>query len=266
MLDKKIIEEIRANIGKTEYEDFYWNLYKLALSGLNIGNGGNVINSGEVNVLYEINKEIKKNELIVFDVGANIGNYSKAVLKYCNEFNNVNIHCFEPSKSTFELLKDNLEGKDNIILNNVGLNSMDRETKLYSFAGNSQLSSIYKRELDYCNIPNDGEEKVKLITLDSYCRSNGINYIDFLKIDVEGNEIEVLKGAKEMLEKKNINYIQFEFGGCNIDSRTYFKDFWDLLSKNYNFYRIMKDGFVKLNNYNILLECFNCSNFLCKLK
>ncbi len=66
---------------------------------------------------------------------------------------------------------------------------------------------------------------VKLSTLDSYCKNKNITQIDFLKMDIEGNEYKALLGACEMIENGAINSIQIEFGGCNVDSRTYFKDY-----------------------------------------
>ena len=48
--------------------------------------------------------------------------------------------------------------------------------------------------------------------------------IDFFKIDVEGHEMDVLKGIGDKIS--NIKLIQFEFGGCNIDTRCFFQDFW----------------------------------------
>ena len=64
----------------------------------------------------------------------------------------------------------------------------------------------------------------------------------------------------------NIEYIQFEFGGCNIDSRTYFRDFWELLHDKYNFFRIMPDGIVPIDEYSETLEIFTSQNFFLKLK
>lgn len=69
-----------------------------------------------------------------------------------------------------------------------------------------------------------------------------------------------------MLKAGNIHAIQFEFGGCNLDSRTYFRDFWNLLHDDFAIYRIMKDGFVPIKNYDERLEIFSCTNFFCLYK
>ena len=90
--------------------------------------------------------------------------------------------------------------------------------------------------------------------------------IDFLSIDLEGHEYDVLIGSKNMLESKKIGIIQYEFGGCNIDSRTYFQDFWYLLNNNYYIYRLLKNGLKKIRQYEEEQERFLTSTFLSVLK
>lgn len=84
-----------------------------------------------------------------------------------------------------------------------------------------------------------------------------------MKLDVEGHELAVLKGGKQMLDDGKIHVIQFEFGGCNIDSRTYFQDFFYLLSPGFRIYRIVKDGLFPIEEYSEDLEVFKTTNYLC---
>ena len=65
----------------------------------------------------------------------------------------------------------------------------------------------------------------------------------------------------ERFGKGCIGAIQIEFGGCNIDSRTYFRDFWNLLHEDYSAYRILKDGLWEITNYTERLECFCNTNY-----
>ena len=90
----------------------------------------------------------------------------------------------------------------------------------------------------------------------------------FLKVDVEGHELDVFSGAKDALRKGSIKNIQFEFGGCNIDTRTFFQDFWYLLTGyGYTLYRIMPDGSLyRINNYAEKLEAFICTNYFAEIK
>jgi hypothetical protein len=58
----------------------------------------------------------------------------------------------------------------------------------------------------------------------------------------------------------------FEFGGCNIDSRTYFQDFFYLLQDQYDISRIVRDGIYKIEKYKEIYELFRNSNFLAESK
>ena len=85
-----------------------------------------------------------------------------------------------------------------------------------------------------------------------------------MKIDVEGHELDVLNGGKEFFEKKAIDMVTFEFGGCNIDTRTYFQDFWYFFKTyDYKIYRILPNGtFFYIDTYNEEREQFLTSNYL----
>lgn len=65
-----------------------------------------------------------------------------------------------------------------------------------------------------------------MITVDDYCRESHVEHIHLLKIDVEGHELDVLHGATEMFQRKAIDVVTFEFGGCNIDTHTFFQNFF----------------------------------------
>ena len=80
------------------------------------------------------------------------------------------------------------------------------------------------------------EEQVSLIRFDEYWK-NQDQLIDYVKIDVEGHELDVLEGFGELINK--IKLIQFEFGGCNIiDTELFFQDFWYFFKKK-NFFCIV---------------------------
>jgi hypothetical protein len=135
---------------------------------------------------------------------------------------------------------------------------------LYTNEECSGIASVYNRALEHADVRMDKQETIEIKILDSFCESEGIEHINFLKMDIEGHELKALEGAKNLLENDKIDYIQFEFGGCNIDSRTYFKDFYYLLKDKYILYRIIRDGFYELKEYKELYECFTAVNFFAK--
>jgi len=191
-------------------------------------------------------------------VGANTGEYAKALMSV---FPKAWIHCFEPAKETFHTLSNNIV-EQNVILNNIGISDESTNKTLYFDKENSGLASLYNRQLDYLGLELSKQEQIKLVTLDYYCQSRGIDRIDFLKMDIEGNEYNALLGAKNLLDKNQIGAIQIETGGANMDSRTFFRDFWNLLHKDFEVFRILQDGLKRIDCYEEQLECFVTTNWL----
>lgn len=258
MLDKLVNLIFGFTYGKSAFQGIYKKLYSISLRGLNYGNLG----FGEENAVKRIKTSLEnKADIILFDVGANIGEYSEIL----NEIfeSKATIHAFEPSGVTFETLKAKVSNTK-IFAHNVGLGSKNETIKLYKQAANSPLASAFQRE--YKGEVFQDFDLVSIKTLDDFCAENQISHIDFLKIDVEGFEMEVLKGASKMIEANKIQYIQFEFGGTHIDPRNFIRDFWILLHPKYRIYRILKDGLAEIESYTDRLEVFSYSNYLCILK
>lgn len=198
---------------------------------------------------------------VFFDVGGNKGIYSKELLRAFGD-KLKSIHCFEPS---LELFTEYLKFDDpRVFVNNTALGSADGSGELFKVKDHSVLNSLTKRRLDHFNVAMTESESIKITTLDNYAHANQITKIDFLKIDVEGHELDVLHGGAKLLEGRAIECIQFEFGGCNIDTRTFFQDFWYLLVTEYKYsiYRITPLGVRRCDKYSELDEIFTTTNYL----
>ena len=252
---------LKGTFGKKRMQRFYESLFRLSLHGMNYGNGGDYQKSGELNVLSYVKDRFRnEKKIVVFDVGANVGNYSIAVARTLGE--KATIHCFEPSAKTYVLLAKNTAGLNNITLNNFGIGEVASSRLLYTDREGSGLASVYQRELGYMGVTMDVSEEIKVSTLDEYCTVKNIDRLHFLKLDIEGHELSALKGARKLISEKKIDLIQFEFGGTSMDSRTYFHDFYTLLKNDYKIYRILKDGLFELPGYKITYEIFDAVNFL----
>jgi len=245
--------------GKRRYQKFFGTLFLISCHGMNFGELSNFKNNGENLVLNYIKNKSKNSPVVIFDVGANQGEYSSFVLDVFKG-EKLNLFSFEPSPTAFKLLKKSNGNKSNSV--NIGFSDKKKKSILFSWLKGSTLSSIYKRNLKEYDINMNLKEIIHLDTIDNFCYRNKIKKIDFLKIDVEGHELNVLKGAKKMINSGLINYIQFETG-CNVDSRTYFRDFFYLLTPKYKIYRILKDGFFPLNKYGWENEIAVGANYFC---
>ncbi len=245
---------------------FEW-LYRYALRGMNYGEGGATDASGEMASIAFVKDQLRntKTPLVLFDVGANIGKYAKGL---DGIFSGVQkeIHCFEPSAETFRRLSENVNGYKDIKLNNFGMGNENATLKLYTDKAASGLASVFKRNLEHFSMEMGQSEDITIKTIDGHCSEKGITHIHLLKLDIEGNELNALKGAKDMIAKGAIDFIQFEFGGCNIDSRTYFQDFYYLLSPHFKLYRILGDGPYPVTAYREEMEIFITTNYLAQRK
>ena len=255
--------------GSREFFNFWRGLYQLSLQGMNIGGGSDVLDSGEFAALQIMRNSFNVSDSpILFDVGANVGKYT---LMLANIFPNASIHSFEPGHATYLTLKSNVDaapatGGGTVTLNNFGLSNTAGEMELFYDAEKSGLASLYQRQLDYFGIDFSKKETVRLSTIDDYCKENDIEKIDLLKLDVEGHELKILQGAHEMLAADKISNIQIEFGGCNLDSRTYFRDFWNLLHEKFHVMYILRDSLLEIEQYQENLEIFTTTNFFFHLR
>ena len=167
-IKKFIFKVLLKNAGKTKFQNFYTGLYNISMLGMNYGAGSNIEDSGELNVLNQLKLKFSgRIDLVFFDTGANIGNYSLQLNSIFG--NDYKIHSFEPSIKTFEILKKNVSEKSHICIYPFGMSDIKvDELTLYSNNSDSGLSSLYKRNIDHKNIKLDNSEKISLSTIDLF--------------------------------------------------------------------------------------------------
>ena len=225
--------------------------------------GNDLLGRGSSGILLEdevkqlkvfLNKKIN----IAIDVGANVGSYSDMLL---SNFDIKKLYLFEPSQEAFSSLKLKYENFGNVKVINEGLSNKNETVALYADTKGSSRSSIYNRELSHFNIEINKTEKAKLIRFDEFYKSELDNKtVDLLKLDIEGHELFALQGSLESL--KSIKVIQFEFGGCNIDSKTYFQNFFYFFKTNdFDIFRIRPNGLIQIKRYKETEEHFQYSNY-----
>jgi FkbM family methyltransferase len=199
--------------------------------------------------------EISNQTYLVLDIGANSGEWTSGLISQ----KNLEVICFEPSKPSYESLVLKFKENKSVKIENLGIGLTEGTFDLWSNEIGSSLSSLNKRNLDYLGIDFKESEKVIVISLSKWIRENE-RIPDVIKLDIEGLELDALRGCGDFLG--DIRIIQFEFGGCNIDSRTFFRDFWELLVPlGFSIYRLTNRGLYKIASYSETLETFTTTNY-----
>ena len=160
-------------------------------------------NSCDAMPMMKALENLIKDSTITFDVGANIGITSVWLAR-----NSVQVYAFEPEENNVDRLKEQIKLNkiDNISIIQSVVSEKENKTailNIFDSYGHHSLSPYHVSD-------KINEIKVQNTTIDIFCKNNFINKIDCLKIDVEGFELEVLKGASKMLKHKQIKLIILE--------------------------------------------------------
>jgi len=208
-----------------------------------------------------VQKLLRENSVFI-DVGANIGYYSllaASIIKkgkifafevdkraLNNFYENINLNKLEDKIDVIEKLVSDKDGYERFIVSS--------ESEVNRIVGESENNK------DFLKFP--------CIKLDSFAKEKNISFIDFLKIDVEGAEYKVLKGAEELLKEKRIKYLLFEVNKNLKDYGKSKKDVFEMLSNfGYRIYKFVDggDNFIeKLENFDSLSD--ETRNYFASLK
>jgi len=156
----------------------------------------------------------------------------------------------------------------NLILNQFGLSDKNEHVTLYKDKEVSGLASTKKRNLEHLGIDFTVEEKCEFFDATEYCNKQKVTFIDLLKIDVEGAEFQVLNALKDFFINKKIAMCQFEFGHANIESKLYFRDFFDFFrALDYQLAILLPNGVLEpIEHYEERYENLYIANFVATLK
>jgi FkbM family methyltransferase len=218
--------------------------------------GSDLASNGE---RFVIDRFRLANFQIAVDAGAHTGDWC---LQALSTWPTCRIHAFEVAPKTFEGLaraRDASTHAARLSVHPIGLSNGAGTRTMYYFPDEPQLT---------CDIPRHGTRKsvpfeAILTTLDEFCRSKHVEAIDFLKIDVEGAEHRVLKGASRLLN--NISCIQFEYGPFSIQTRFLLNDYFDLLADRFLIGKIYPN-YIAFGDYDWQEENFRFCNYLCVAK
>ena len=236
-------------------------IFSLALNAKGYKNYGSFTKTGEKKFIQKINKEL----LFCLDIGANVGEYTNLLL----EETKAKIISFEPLPKAFEdLISIEKKNPKRVRVFNLALGENNKILELNHSDEKSQKATFINdfKELSFYDFKKNKKIKSKVVTLDSFYFDNQDLFnknIDLIKIDTEGFEFEVLKGAKEIIKRKSPKYIQIEFNWHQLFKKQTMYDFSNLLN-GYNLHQILPNGnnLIKVDPKRPETNIFHLSNFV----
>jgi FkbM family methyltransferase len=190
------------------------------LIGKGSGTGWNL--EGEVTAAA---RRVQRPNPVLFDVGANVGSWTEGMLQRLPD---ARVFMFDPSPGCQAVIREKNFPRSTLIPCALG-EQAGQASFCFSSATDGSASLYVRRdtpflELKYQSVP------VAVRTLDEVIDSLMLDFVDFMKMDIEGHELFALRGAKRALAAGKIGALSFEFGCGNINSRTFFRDFWELVT------------------------------------
>lgn len=189
------------------------------------------------NPYIAIKDKLIGDELIFFDIGANWGQTTNTMRHH---YPDAKIYGFEPSKNCFESLQSNFES-DTVRFYNFAVGSSCGQLEFNEYSW-SALNSLLKRAYGSATIV--ATYLVEVVTVDDFCKNNAVSHIHLLKTDTEGYELNVLKGASDMMKRNAIQFVYVEvFFNENYVGQSSFGDIYNFLLEN---------GFELVRFYDVL--------------
>jgi len=181
---------------------------------------------------------------VILDVGSNNG---QSLILFKSICRNIEVHCFEPFTELCDFVKELIDrnGLKKTIENNIIVSDFIGHQKLYYHNGETDTASLVQDFQENF----DDSILLKTVTIDEYINTNNIKHISFIKIDVEGGELEVLKGAINTLTKQQPDLVlELLYTGYQSHLNRQQELIQLIKVLKYNFYLIMSDGTLKFQD------------------
>lgn len=223
----------------------HWLLFNFGLRGMGILNYEGEGVSGEATFLARLSAVAAAP--VVIDVGAHHGSYSDRVMSLAPD---ARVYAFEPHPVAFQRLQVAAAEHGYAALN-LALGDRSGPTVLYDYAGartGSQHASLHAGVIDRLHRGATTEMRVEMATLDDFIESEGLKSVTLLKVDAEGSELMVVRGAAESLRRGLVDCVQFEFNEMNVFSRSFLRDFREALPQ-FQLCRMLPRELLPLKQY-----------------
>ena len=200
-------------------------------------------------------------QIHVADVGANVGRWSESMLAAASKAgrqSDLRLHAFEPDSRAFARLTEAVDGRA-ASLSKMALSDRQGTSPFYMVAPAAGTNSLYP----VSEANPVAQESVVTTTLDSYAKQSGVARFALVKIDAEGHDLAVLRGARTLLAEHRIAVAQFEYNHRWILGRFYLRDAFEfLLALGYRVGKVTPRGVEFYPRWDTDLETFVAGNYL----
>jgi FkbM family methyltransferase len=197
----------------------------------------------------------------VIDVGANVGGWSAALLgaaRQAGRLADLELHAFEPSADTYRRMTAALDGR-RVATFRAGLSDRVGAATLHVAGPGAGINSLHRPD----GQAGLGTEQVPVTTLDEHAREHGLDAIALVKIDTEGHDLAVLRGARDLLAGQRIGVVQFEYNCRWIYARSFLRDAFELLEPcGYRIGKLTPRGVEFYPGWDADLETFVEGNYI----
>jgi FkbM family methyltransferase len=206
---------------------------------------------------------ITRPDPVLLDVGANKGKWSQRMLQLFPATQRMIL--VEPQSDCLSVLNA-LDLPAKVIVPSA-VSDHSGEESFHTLGVACGAASLYSRKDTFFAKRPQRMIRVPITTLDAVFEREGIQFVDFAKFDIEGAELSAFRGAGRRFSDGTFGALSFEFGSGNLNSRTFFHDFWTFLTeREFEIYRVLPGGhLLHIDQYYEDLEYFRgVSNYICR--
>lgn len=243
-------------MGKKSFAKLNDRILEVALRCRGYSNFRDHFESGEHYFIERILSSIKPT--VCIDVGANVGSYAQVLL----EATQSKIYSFEPLSQPFKALS--VVGQrypERLVAINYGVGAKDEVLRIHYSDEMTEHASFSEEVKNVSYVSNEQSQEIEVTSLDSYFAKHSVNQIDFIKIDTEGFEYEVLRGAQNVIAQFRPQLIQIEYNWHQLFKGQTLFAFANLL-QGYTPYQMLSDRLEKRDPKDSLSNIYQFSNFV----
>lgn len=194
---------------------------------------------------------------VLFDVGANIGEWTlRATALAAAAGRPIRVIAFEPGSAAREILSRRTTDAANVEVVPVALSDSEGESDFFSDGAASGTSSLNP-------VSGAQRERVRLATLDGFMRENGIERVDILKIDTEGFDLNVLRGAERALTEGRVDLVQFEYNWRWLLNKANLLQVFELIKESpYRFGKLVGNSVIYFDKWHFELDRYFENNYV----